>query len=186
MKNHRRPRDSAFNDLAIQKKLRRCCLKVDTLRPASLKKKKKLNKETPAQVFFLRILQNFSNHLFNRKLLGDCFKRLLWNLFKVFAGFLDEFLRIIDSRLFVKLVLGTRWAKQQDNLHVHQKHLPKDVLNNSYTEKPAKIPNGPSVVEFIFGKVAGLQVLPTYQNLSIESTSESTEILYLILKKTNM
>ena len=116
MKNHRRPHDSTFKNLAIQKKLRRCCLKVDTLRPASLKKKKKLNKETPAQVFFLRILKNFSNHLFNRTLLGDCFKLLLWSLFKLFAGVLDEFLRIFDPRLFVKLVLGKSWAKQQEAL----------------------------------------------------------------------
>ena len=68
---------------------------------------------------------------------------------------------IFDPSLFVKLVLGTGWVKQQDILHVHQEHLPRDVLNNSYTEKPPKISKGLSVVDFVFSKVAGLQFLPT-------------------------
>ena len=73
---------------------------------SSFEKEKKINKETLAQVLFLRILRNFSKNLFNRTLLDDCFKILLRSLFKVFAGVLDEFLKIFDARLFVKLVLG--------------------------------------------------------------------------------
>ena len=106
MKNHRRPNDSTFKYLNFSEETTEMLFKRRYSVASSFEKEKKINKETLPQVLFLRILRNFSKHLFNRTLLDDCFKLLLWSLFKVFAGVLDEFLKIFDARLFVKLVLG--------------------------------------------------------------------------------